>query len=67
MLSERRHKNEDVIKDMIVKAHRNGTCDSTGASVKNTDGMYITKPRFGSSSAVKTYIYRNGRMVLKNG
>ena len=60
-------KNEEVIKDMIVKAHRNGTCDSDGNSVKTVDGRMIARPRFGLCSVVKTYICRDGKMVLKNG
>ncbi len=58
-------KNEEVIKDMIVKAHRNGTCDSDGNSVRTADGRMIAKPR--SCNRAKTYICKAGRMVLKNG
>ena len=57
-------KNEELIKDMIVSAHRRGACDSNGASVKNEDGRFIAKPRT-FSSATKTYIYKDGGMVLK--
>lgn len=60
-------KNEDVIKNMITTAHRNGTCDSNGESVKTSGGRTIAKPRLSMSSAVKTYICRAGKMVLKNG
>lgn len=60
-------KNEDVIKNMITTAHRNGTCDSNGASIKTSDGRTIAKPRFGLSSIAKTYVCRAGKMVLKNG
>lgn len=56
-------KNEDCIKDLITKAHRNGTCDSDGKSVKR-DGVYIAKPKAFSSTA-KTYVYKDGRMVIK--
>jgi len=65
MLTERHYKNEDAIKSLIVTGHRNGICDSNGASVK-VDGGYIAKPILFSSS-VKTYVYRKGKMVLKNG
>lgn len=58
-------KNENEIKNMIVKAHRGGTCDSNGESVKK-DGRFIAKPRT-MSSAAKTFICRDGKMVLKNG
>lgn len=57
-------KNEEFIQDMIVSAHRRGACDINGESVKSVDGRMIAKPRIGSG---KTYIYRNGEMVLKNG
>lgn len=64
-------KNEENIKDMIVDCHRRGVCDSNGASVKVTNSIgqrvFIAKPRFGLSSVVKRYIYRKGKMVLKNG
>lgn len=66
-----RFKNEDNIKDKIVECHKRGTCDSSGRSVKVTNSsgrkVFIAKPRFGLSSVVKTYVYRKGRMVLKNG
>jgi hypothetical protein len=64
-------KNEESIKDKIVECHRRGTCDSYGRSVRVTDSsgyrIPIARPRFGSGSVVKTYVYREGRMVLKNG
>jgi hypothetical protein len=64
-------KNEEDIKDKIVECHRRGTCDSYGRSVRATDSaghrVAVARPRFGSSSVVKTYVYREGRMVLKNG
>lgn len=64
-------KNEDDIKAKIVRCHRQGVCDSSGNSIKVTNSagrkVYIAKPRFGSSSVVETYVYRNGKMVLKNG
>ena len=59
-------KNEDVIKDMITRGHHFGTCDSSGNSIKTSDGRFITKPR-PLSSAAKTYVLRDGKMVLKNG
>ncbi len=70
MITERHFKNEDCIKDRIVEAHRRGVCDSNGNSIKTTNAagqrVFIARPRF-LSSVVKTYIYRAGRMVLKNG
>lgn len=65
-------KNEENIKEKIVEAHQRGVCDSYGRSIKVTNcaGYRITiaKPRFRSGSSVaKTYVYREGRMVLKNG
>ena len=69
MIAERHFKNEDCIKEKIVTGRRNGVCDSNGASVKVTDAfgnkVYIAKPRFRPSSAVKTYVCRQGKMVLK--
>lgn len=59
-------KNEDGIKALIVDGHRRGVCDSNGASIKR-NGVFVAKPRFGSSSVAKTYVCRNGEMVLKNG
>ena len=58
-------KNEETIKRMIVAGHRRGICDSNGASIKR-GGVFIAKPRH-SSSVDKTYVYRNGKMVLKDG
>ncbi len=64
-------KNEENIKDKIVECHKRGVCDSSGRSVKvmNAAGqrVFIAKPRFSSSAVTKTYVYREGRMVLKNG
>ncbi len=64
-------KNEENIKAKIVECHRRGVCDSSGRSVKVTNSagkkVFIAKPRFNISSIVKTYVYREGRMVLKNG
>lgn len=66
-----RFKNEEAIKDKIAECHKRGVCDRNGESMRiiDSDGnkRYIAKPRFGGSSIVKTYVYRNGRMVLKNG
>lgn len=71
MIAGRHFKNEDVIKDKIVNGYRRGVCDSSGRSVKVTNSaghrVFIAKPRFSSSSVVKTYVHRNGKMVLKNG
>lgn len=58
------HKNENVIKDMIVRGHRNGVCDGSGRSTKATGGGFAAQPRI-LSSAAKTYVCRNGKMVLK--
>ncbi|KKL98961.1 hypothetical protein LCGC14_1819210 [marine sediment metagenome] len=57
-------KNEEMIKDMIVDAHRRGACDINGKSIKSEDGRMIAMPRIGSG---KTYIFKDGEMVLKNG
>ena len=63
-------KNEEDIKAKIVECHKRGVCDSSGRSIKvtNSDGkkVFIAKPRFSSSSVVKTYVHRNGKMVLKS-
>ena len=71
MIAERHFKNEDVIKEKIVDGYRRGVCDSDGRSVKviNAVGQQVVvkKPRFSSSSAVKVYVFREGKMVLKNG
>lgn len=60
-------KNEEDIKQKIFEGHRRGVCDRNGASVKTKNGVFVAKPRFGFSSMVKTYVCRNGRLVLKNG
>ncbi len=65
MLAERHYKNEDGIKALIVEGHKRGICDSNGASVK-VGGRFIAKPRC-PSSMVETYVYRKGKMVLKDG
>lgn len=57
-------KNEDAVKNMIVSAHKRGTCDSDGASIKSSDGRSIAKPKT-YSSASRTYVYRDGKAVLK--
>ena len=62
-------KNEEKIKDMIMEAKRHGKCDGYGRSVRtDIDGhrVFAAKPRF-SNSETKTDIYRDGKMVLKNG
>lgn len=63
-------KNEENIKDMIVECHKRGVCDSDGNSVSTIDiagkKVSIAKPK-SLSSVAKTYVYRKGRMVLKNG
>lgn len=69
-ITEKHFKNEDCIKDLIVRTHRRGVCDRNGKSIKVTDASgkrVIAKPRFSPSSVVKTYIYRDGKVVLKNG
>lgn len=62
--SDMTFKNEEVIKDMIVAAHRRGSCDSNGASIKTEDGRFIAKPKV-TSSVSKTYIHKDGKMVLR--
>lgn len=64
MIAGRHFRNEDGIKALIVAGHRRGVCDGNGASIKK-NGVFIAKPRFGLSSAVKTYVYRKGKKVLK--
>jgi len=70
IITERHFKNEDDIKAKIFEAHRRGVCDSNGKSIRrmNTGGkrVFVTRPRH-VSSVTKTYVYRNGKMVLKNG
>lgn len=67
-LVEKQYSNERAVKDMIYKGHRRGVCDSDGRSVKVLDGIdckvTVAKPKLCSSCA-KTYVYRNGKMVLK--
>ena len=68
-IAERHFKNEDCIKAKIVDGYRRGVCDSYGRSIKrmNAAGQRVTvaKPRFHPCSAVKTYVYKEGKMVLK--
>lgn len=68
-VTEKHFKNEDAIKDKIVECHRRGICDSNGNSIKITNcagqKVFVAKPRFGSSSVIKTYVYKNGKVVLK--
>lgn len=70
MIAERYYKNEDGIKALIVAGHERGVCDSDGNSMKVTNAagqkVYVAKPKR-HSSVTKTYVYREGRMVLKNG
>lgn len=70
-ITEKHFKNEDGIKSKIVEAHRRGVCDRNGKSIKVTDAIggqrVIAKPRFSPSSVVKTYVCRDGKVVLKNG
>lgn len=69
MIAERHYKNEDGIKAQIFDGHRRGVCDSDGKSIKVTNvagqRVFVAKPRFHPSSTVKTYVYRDGKMVLK--
>ena len=58
-------KNEEDIKAKIVEGHKRGVCDGNGASIKTKSG-FIAKP-MSFPSVAKTYVYREGRMVLKNG
>jgi len=62
---ERHFKNEDCIKDKITEAHRRGVCDSSGRSIKTSSGV-TAKPVI-TPSCAKVYVYREGKMVLKNG
>ena len=59
-------KNEEDIKAKIVESHRRGVCDSNGRSVRAVDGRLIAKPT-SFSSAAKTFVYRKGKLVSKNG
>lgn len=59
-----RFKNEDKIKAMIVSGHERGVCDKNGASIRTEGGRFIAKP-MAMSSVAKTYVCRNGKMVLK--
>jgi len=61
-----RYKNEEKVKDMIVDGHSRGVCDRNGDSVKRADGTFTAKPSIFSSVA-RTYVFRKGKMVLKNG
>lgn len=72
MIAERHFKNEDSIKQKIVDGHRQGVCDKDG----RTDFILDASGRRGAiakrrpllpGSVVKTYVLRNGEMVLKNG
>ena len=71
MIAERHFKNEDVIKEKIVNGYRRGVCDSDGRSIKVTNAagqrVAVAKPRFHPSSVAQVYVYREGKMVLKNG
>ena len=64
-MRERHFKNEDNIKDKIIVGRRRGVCDNEGRSIK-VNGIFTAKPT-AFSSASKTYVYRNGKMVLKYG
>ena len=69
LVAERHFKNECAVKDMISKGHKRGVCDGSGRSVKVVDGVgckvTIARPITTPSSA-KTYVYRDGKMVLKD-
>jgi hypothetical protein len=63
--------NTKDIKAKIVDGHRRGVCNRAGETVFKTDccgkRRAVAKPTLGfhSTSAVKTYVLRNGKMVLK--
>ena len=57
-------KNTEEIKRKIVEAHRLGLCDSDGNSDEDENGRAIA-PQKRFNSQVRTYVYRNGQMVLK--
>lgn len=44
-LTKKQREQEEVVKRMIVDAHRRGVCDSEGRSVKNEHGAYVPQPR----------------------
>lgn len=58
------------LKEKIVDGRRRGVCNKNGQSYFTTDnsgrrGPKPTPSKGLDSSAAKTYIYRDGRMVLK--
>ena len=65
-------KNEEPLKQKIVDGHRRGVCDSDGNTTFKNDAhgnrIATAKPTFGAypCSARKTFVLRNGEMVLKD-
>jgi hypothetical protein len=58
-----KYRNEEVIKELIVRAHQAGLCDKDGNSDTDSTGhMVPSKIKLG---AYKTYVMRNGKLVLK--
>jgi hypothetical protein len=62
--TEKMRRQEEVIKDAIVRGHLNGVCDKDGNSVAGGPGINIPKPSSFNSSS-KTYVVRNGKLVEK--
>lgn len=63
-----RQQNRDIerIKQKIVDGHRRGVCDREGNSVLNEHGQMVAQPKKRiSRSAVKVFVYRNGKLVEK--
>ena len=54
-------RNEEVIKELIVKGHQAGLCDKEGNSL-DINGHMVAAP---SKQSGKTYVLRNGRLVEK--
>lgn len=60
----------DSIKQKIVDGHRRGVCNKNGETDFSTDnlGRRTPRPRPSkglNSSTARTYVYREGKMVLK--
>lgn len=56
---------EEAIKDRIVRAHRAGMCDKDGNSVTDKNGNLAPFPRKKANSTVKRYVIREGKCVEK--
>jgi hypothetical protein len=57
--------NTREIKDAIVRSHKWGKCDIDGVSIRDGNGGMTAKPRCMSGCNARTYVYRDGKMVLK--